>query len=785
MDHSHSSSNRKSSLTLSLAVAVALASAAGHARAAQPAAESGGLEEITVTARQVKESLQEVPVAITSLSTEQLERTFAQDLRDLGAYAPNVITSVVPGFNAAAIAIRGVSTGDIPSTFDPAVSVALDGFFLGHYQASLLDMFDIEQVQILRGPQGTLFGKNTIGGVILVDTKRPGNEFMVEGKLRAGNYGRLDVMGAVDVPIVPGVLAARVAVQQFNSDGWFTNLYNGEDYGGQDLLAGRAKLNWTPSDDVDALLSFEWSRDRSDGPAILNTSRSTPDPNGFYGTDAFGLPGVIPGCCRGDGVPLGDVHDVYWIPIEDHVAGLAQQKDTKGIAEDIFGVYLNANWRVGGGELTGIFGSRSVDSDYYYDAVGFAVPGYAVMRSVYRDTWSAEVRYAQQANEYWNFVVGAYYQDNHLDYENNTALSALFGGPVCLCNDQIITTPNRQRSAALSGNGEQTTTAYALFAEANYNLTDKTRVTAGARFSDEKKDFRLRPIGAAAALATNNSAIIEAQESDSWSDVTYRLGVDHRFREDILGYITYSTGFKSGGYNEQATSIQTAVLSFDPEQADAIEAGLKTELFDRRLRLNTAIFYNKYDDLQLDSVVPVPESQIGQESVITNAGKSTAYGVEVEAVALITDRFEVTGSAGYLDAEYDEYICDLDRNATNGNEDCSVLTMKRVPEFQGAISGTYTMPVGIGDLGLTVGYTYTDEFFNDVFNSQASKHESVGLLNASVNLTARDGNWRVSAYGRNLTDEQYQVSGLGIANIWSYSVHGAPALYGVEAAVRF
>ena len=278
------------------------------------------LEEVTVTARQTKESLQNVPVAVTALGEEQIEQTFANDLRDLGKYAPNVNIGVVPGFNAAAIAIRGVSTGDIPSTFDPAVTIAVDGFYLGHYQASLLDIFEIERVEILRGPQGTLFGKNTIGGVVSVTTKKPSGKFGIEGKVRVANEGRLDVMGALDFPIIADKLAARIAVQSFNFDGFYTNTFNGKNAGGQDLLAGRAKLLFTPNEDFNALLSFEWSKDRSDTPMVLNTS--TPlDPNGFYGSDGFyngfglGLP-AYPG--RGTGgpanLPLGDPFHTGLVP---------------------------------------------------------------------------------------------------------------------------------------------------------------------------------------------------------------------------------------------------------------------------------------------------------------------------------------------------------------------------------------------------------------------------------------------------------------------------------------
>ncbi len=314
----------RKSLLLSLAPAMAFG---GQYASAQ---ETGArtLEEITVTARQVEENLQDVPVAVSVFSEQQINKTFAQNLADIGAYAPNVSIGVVPGFNAAAIAIRGVSTGDIPSTFDPAVTIAVDGFYLGHYQASLLDMFDIQQIEILRGPQGTLFGKNTIGGVVNVTTKRPSGDLGFQAKVRAANEGRTDIMGAVDFPIVQDVLSARLAVQKFNFDGFYENTVDGSDAGGQDLLAGRFKLLWTPTDTFEALLGFEYSDDKSDTPMVVNTSTAD-DPNGFYGGDLFYVSGY-PG--RGTGgpanVPLGDPYKTGLVRPSAHAPGFAESKDT-------------------------------------------------------------------------------------------------------------------------------------------------------------------------------------------------------------------------------------------------------------------------------------------------------------------------------------------------------------------------------------------------------------------------------------------------------------------------
>jgi len=732
------------------------------------------IDEVTVTARQVEENLQDVPVAVTAMSEEQITNTFASDLRDLGKYAPNVNIGVVPGFNAASIAIRGVSTGDIPSTFDPAVTISVDGFYLGHYQASLLDIFEIEQVEILRGPQGTLFGKNTIGGVVNVTTKRPSGELGFDTKVRLGNSGRFDVMAAADFPIVADKISGRIAVQSFNFDGYYTNTFNGEDAGGQDLLAGRAKFLFTPNDNFDALLSFEWSKDESDTPMVVNTSTAL-DPNGFYGSDGFyngfGFSLAYPG--RGTGGPanrpLGDPFRTGLVPIDQHTPGLALRKDTKGHFEDIVGAYLNMNWKLGGGTLTSITGYRSVDSDYYNDYVGENVPIYATIRSVYRDTFSQELRFAHSPTDRLHYVAGVYYQDNSLDYENNTGLGS--GHP-------LSGVPGFWPATGLlqDGDGSQDTTAYAVFAEGNYNITDRLRATIGARWSDEDKDFNLRPIGLTERV----------DQSNSWSDVTYRAGLDMKFTDNVMGYVTYSTGFKSGGFNEQATSLATAALSFDEEEANSIEVGIKSDLAGGRLRLNLAAFHVVYKDLQLDSVIPVPGSAIGQESTVTNAGESTSQGLEAELLWLATDGLTLQGTIGYLDAEYDEFQCDLDRAVPADNEDCSVLEVKRTPKITASVGTTYSWGLeNWGTSSLNVNGTHTDDFFNDIFNSEGSKHEEVDLLNASVSFYNQAETLRVSLYGRNLTDEIYQTSGLGVANLWTFSTFGNPRSYGVEANFKF
>ena len=752
----------RKSLLLGLTPALALG---GQAVLAQEEA-ARTLEEITVTARQRTESLQGVPVAVTVMDESMLQQTFVQNLGELGDYAPNVSIGTVPGFNAAAIAIRGVSTGDIPSTFDPAVTVAVDGFYLGHYQASLLDMFDIQQVEVLRGPQGTLFGKNTIGGVINVSTKNPGEEFGIQAKARVGNEGRQDIMGAIDLPIIDNVLAARIAVQQFNFDGFYDNTFNGKDAGGQDLLNARAKIRWTPTDTFEALLSFEYIDDDSDTPMVINT---TTDDKAFYFGAGPGFPSY-PG--RGSGgpanLPLGDPFESGLAPPEAHAPGFAQSKNTNGHEEEVDGVYLTLNWDVMNGTLTSITGYRGVDSDYYNDYVGEPAAIYATIRSVYRDTTSQELRFAGNTDKL-DYVVGVYYQQNDMDYENYTSL-----GPDHPFAGLAPAIP--VGGGLTDADGSQEATSWAIFGEGSYAITDATALTLGIRYSDEEKDFELSPL----FFPTE----ARVAESDSWTDTTYRVGIDHQWSDETMVYASFSTGFKSGGFNEQAGSLTSAATSFDPEEAESLEVGMKSDFLNNTLRLNLAAFWVEYTDLQVDAVVPLPG--VGQESIITNAGEVTSYGLEADLMWLATENLTIDGTLGLLDAEYDKFNCNLDNDPATPDVDCSDFDVKRTPDATASLGATYSMAFSGGSMmDLNVNATYTDSFYNDIINSESSKHEEVTLLNASVSYFSANEKFRVALFGRNLTDEEYQTSGLSVANLWNFTTYGNPLTYGLEVEFNF
>ena len=250
-------------------------------------------------------------------------------------------------------------------------------------------------------------------------------------------------------------------------------------------------------------------------------------------------------------------------------------------------------------------------------------------------------------------------------------------------------------------------------------------------------------------------------------------------------YGSYSTGFKSGGFNEQAGTLGSASTAFDPEEAASFEVGMKADLLDNTLRLNVAAFVVEYSDLQVDSVVAV--EGVGQESIVNNAGEVTSSGIEADIMWLATDQLTIDATLGLLDAEYDKFDCNRDNNAATPDVDCTDFDVKRTPETTASLGVTYNIELaGIGgSLDLNANATYTDAFYNDIINSASSEHEEVTLMNASVSYTANDEKFRIAVFGRNIGDKEYQTSGLSVANLWNFSTYGNPATYGLEVELKF
>lgn len=762
------------SFACSTGVAVLLAGVSTSALAQStppPAADQGqseGLEQIVVTARRVTESLQDTPIAVTSFSAEAIDRRFAADIRGLAGEIPNVVITNVPGFNAASIGIRGQSTGDIILTFEPAIAVVVDDFVLAHVQTQLFDMFDIERIEVLRGPQGTLFGKNTIGGVVNVITKSPDYELGGELRLGYANFNTFTARGAINVPISDN-LAFRASASYLNGDGFYRQAkFNFVDnvpgdnrpLGGPDSLTGRAKLLWEPGLDTSVMLTYELLRDNGATPPSVNES-----PPGFL-FDVLGFPGIqTTGESPFDtGTTLcpGDAND------PDCVGTL------NGHQVDVDGIYLRGEHTFpGAGTLTMVGGWRRAESILPSDYTGENAFLFVSTRDDVREQYSFETRFSSDFSDTLKFTAGGMYWGQTLD-----ASATSFLGFLRFLGDPTATTDPNQSTA------DYKVDSYAVFGEAEVKVAEPLHLFFGGRFTHEDKEFSVRPQVRRSTIETGFWP--EFSDSASFSRPTFRVGYRWDVAEGINNYFTYSQGYKSGGFNEQAMTATSAV-PFAEETADSFELGLKTETADRRLRFNAAAFYVKYNDLQRDAVVPFTDPITGlpgQETRTTNAGSAEVYGLELEFAAVPTNGLTLGAALGLQEAKYLEFFTDIDGSGTN--VDASFLKLRNVPEVTANLTANYEFPPQPwGLVNINADMNYQSEFESVTLNAERTQGEARTLVGASLTWFSPDERYRVSVFGRNLLDEVYRVSANSVAGLFNFTNYAPPRTYGIEVGATF
>ncbi|MGC6331086.1 TonB-dependent receptor [Rhizorhabdus sp. FW153] len=733
--------------------------------------QTAGLEEIVVTARRVRESLQDTPVAVTAFSSMAIERKFATDIRALAGDVPNVVITNVPGFNAASIGIRGQSTGDIILTFEPAVGVVVDDFVLAHVQTQLFDLFDIDRIEVLRGPQGTLFGKNTVGGVVNVITKRPEKTFGAEMRLGYSSFNTKDVKAAINLPLADN-LFFRVAGSFQESDGFYrltkTNNVDfipmdvparGQRWGGTRYFSGRAKLLWEPGPDTNVLFTYEMLRDRGDSPPSVNES-----PAGFL-FDVLGFPGI-----QTTGASPFDTGTTL-------CRGNANAPTCPGTLNghriNVDGGYVRVEHNMQDiGSLTVVGGYRKVKSILPSDYTGESAYLFVSTRNDTRDQYSLEARFSSDFSDKLKFTVGSMYWGQKLDANATSFLGFLrfLGDPTALTDPNISTADYKVDS-------------YAAFGEAEYKVSDPFSVFLGGRYTKEKKTFSVRP--QVRRSIVQGGFWPEFSDKASFSKPTFRAGYRWEITDGVNNYFTYSQGYKSGGYNEQAMSA-TSALPFREETADSFEFGLKTETADRRLRFNLAAFYVKYDDLQRDAVVPFIDPITGlpgQETRTTNAGKAEVYGLELEASAVPVDGLTLGASLGYQKAKYLEFFTDVDGNGTN--DDASNLKLRNVPKWTANASANYAFPpTDWGQVSLNADVNYQAQYESVTLNAPFTQGEARTLVGASIQWADPTERYRVSVFTRNLLDETYRVSANSVAGLFNFTNYAPPRSFGIELGVK-
>ncbi len=767
-------------------------------------AQNAELEEILVTAtRRGETDILTTPIAMTALSGDAIETFGWRDLNDIAMAVPGLSSGTVSAFKSAQFAMRGVAETTIILYKESPVGVTIDDFVVPHIQTSNLELFDIEAIEVLRGPQGTLFGKNTTGGVINVRTKRPVlNEGSGSVSLRLAEYGTRKMNMALNLPLVDDTLAFRLAWMYLQSDGYYKNnavfgplgavvpvdpAYqgvsgsgDGSKIGGDDVFSGRAKLLWQPTENFNALFQYEMVRDNGDSPPIV--AESGPG----YVFPLWGYPAAT-----------GDPIDNAGSTLRDDL-GLNM---TGGHQVDINGYYLNTELDIGSYTVYANVGYRDQESRLPSSYTGSTGPQslFDATRDDNRETTQAEIRLASQSDGPLNFVVGGFYQSDDTKFCVLQVVGFLdnffLGTPSGFFNTNPLILCNRQDAETFAG-----------FVDGTYDLTDSLHLTAGLRYTHEKKAWAGRPrvnifaLDGAPALSDLSEPLEAAdfdrfptgvvRDSKSWSEPTYRLNLSYDFNDDLFGFATYSRGFKSGGYNDQLGTQLNPITALaaqptEPEIADSFEVGLKARV-GNSATVAVNVFQVEYEDAQRTFNVSFPSG--GQETLFFNAAEMTVTGAEFEGTWSVNDALSLRATGAWLDAEFDKFEADTNYDGVI-DVDLSGKPPQRAPEWQWMVEGLYEHAVSsYGNLEWNVRVSYEDDNiagYSDVDPQFDAILNSKTLIDASVTFTDPDDSYYVRFYGDNLSDERYRTGSLSVATLWVMTAYGQPRTFGIEGGVKF
>ena len=792
------------------------------------------LEEVLVTAtRRGETDIQITPVSVTALSEEDLDRMLMRDIGDMTAAVPNLVTGNAPAFNSFNPSLRGVGKDGIILYIESPVGVSVDDFVMMSTQTQLLEPFDIASIEVLRGPQGTLFGKNTTAGVINVKTKKPQlDENSLDVSATYAEYDSIDTRFAFNLG--GETVALRAAGIYQKSDGYYRNgsmatsfdpaalfgtgervpqTFNGDgrSLGGEDVFSGRIKLLWAPDDRVEARLTYELIRDDMDSPPIVAENAPTSVFTSFLG---------FAGSFEGD-------------PI-DH-AGVSGRSDFFSIADghqvDVDGIYGHLDWDLNEAlSLHSVTGYREQKSRLPSTYVGHTRASlFDATRDDDRQTFQQEIRIDTRFDGPFNFVTGGFYQkdDNNFCVTQLLGLVDFFGPTATPLNDQLtglgypaLASGTFNDNASVLCN-EQNAKALAGFADGTFQVTERLELGAGVRVSYEKKKWTGRPQilyqyldGADSANEGLFASLDEpldaadfdrfpinvAREQESWTEPSFRATLGYLVNDNAFAWATYSRGVKSGAFNDQ-TGTFTAGLPFpfgnplqlrpiDPEFAKSFEIGLKTDLFDNRVRMNIVYFDVRYDDAQrqLNATFALPGGGTFQETLFFNAAKLDARGIEFEGSWAANQYLTFSGNFSYQDAEFASYEADTDFDGTI-DVDFSGRPVNRSPEWTAYLMATVAHPAGAtGDLTHTLSWSFVDDSvftYSDLGPEFDATSNSRNLLNWSSTFTTRDGAYYFRVFGRNLADERYRTGNLAVAGLWTMASYGLPRQFGFEVGASF
>ena len=764
---------RRAAGASALALAAALAVSASPA-AAQPAAapaDSNTIGEVVVTAQFREQSLQNTPIAITAVNAAMLEQRSQTSIEQVANQAPNVTlkpqgSAFGPSLGAS---IRGVGQYDFNPALEPGVGMYVDDVYYSTLTGSILDLLDLDRVEILRGPQGTLAGKNSIGGAVKLYSKKPTGSGDGYFQATYGGLNRLEARGSADFAIVPDVLFMRLSGVTKHYDGYVTRL----DYtcanpgsalpsftsrtdcklgseGGKDYSAVRAAARWLPTENLEVNIIGDFTSDTSQNPATTL----------LYANNANPFVAV-------NGVP----YDSRFIPSDPYVSYanyFMPGKTAIPFSADPFftdggsrysgwGVSGQIDWKLADNlSLRSVTAQRAYTSDWSEDNdVSPLALGLGSEHLSHRQ-FSQELRLNANVGEVLDLTVGGFYFRQNTIYATHQDL--WYPGIVLdfLGNDPVLAHTK------------------ALFAHSVWHVTDRVNLTGGVRYTKEDKSYtfsRRTRTGALHPVLGAADGVTGHYEGDRWD---YRVSADFKVTDTVLTYATISTGFKGGGINPRPFVVQQ-IRSFGPETLTAYELGFKSSLFERRMRLNGAVFYNKYKDIQLTSLSCPQFGGPGPCALPQNAGDATVKGAELEAEIHPAGGLTIDGSISYLDFKYDRI--DPQAGVPGGAGVQKSMVPPYSPKWKWSVGAQYEFDVGdAGSLTPRFDIAYQSRIFTNAVNAPINGIEGYTVANARLTWRAPDRDWEASLEVTNLTDKLYYTTKFDLTGAGAGSVAGQPGM---------
>lgn len=730
----------------SVQAAAAATSASGVSDSSSSTAQfdtKSKLEEIIVTASKRAELLSKTPLAVSALTPDQLKDTGVVSLANLTSVAPNVEMRTIAFNNSVAVTIRGVTNADFNHSGDPAVATYVDGIYIGRTQGLMGDLFDLERVEILRGPQGTLYGRNATGGNLNVITAEPKNAFDASADVSYGSYQDVQIQGMVNVPLTE-TLAVRGAFMLHQNDGYYdTKGTTSDNYGKADDFAARLTALWTPGD------NFKWrlSVDKL-------VSEGTPGLDIVTGTNGEPV----------DGLPIFD-RPVPSFP---------------NPANDIDNLLIRSRMDFQLNEAFSLAYIAGYQRLIYHALAGSSAGQFDSSRNDSATSRSHELNLSYEAGRLKN-ILGANYFDMDAPVSQDHHFYFTGGGGTNYGNHDLVLTE-----------------AWGVFDQATYSITDRWRLTGGVRYSSEKKFidglalsfcpvalYGVQPFAVlhqtvetartTGVVPPGCGFIKQGPTSDEWSNVSWKAGVESDLTDDILTYLTVTTGFKSGGVN--AGLISNAYL---PEEVINYELGVKSRLFDEEVDLNVNLFYEDYTDIQVSQL-----NASGTAQITTNAAAATIYGVELEWRWKATQNDNLSGFLNYLNASYDEYKNAVDQQFSTVYADISGNDLPFAPRFSARLqySHDFELPNGGTLTPMISGYYQTKMYLRE-FNFAVDHVGDHAKVDAGVKYVDSAGRWTAAAYANNVTDEVIR-SGSYTLGAEYYSNYDLPRTFGVRFSYRY